>query len=81
MAEVRKKKGESFESMLRRFSRRIQESGRMLQARKIRFHESGKSKNAERSAALRRNEIAEKREYLLKSGKAKEEDFRRRRRR
>lgn len=81
MAEVRKKKGESFESMLRRFSRRIQESGRMLQARKIRFHETGKSKNAERAAALRRNELAEKREYLLKSGKMKEDDFRRRRRR
>lgn len=81
MAEVKKKKGESFESLLRRFSRRIQESGRMIQARKIRFHETGKSKNGEREAALRRNEITEKREYLLKSGKAKEEDFRRKRRR
>ena len=81
MVEVKKKKGESFEAMLRRFSRRIQESGRMLQAKKIRFADTGKSKNAEREAALRRLFLSERREYLLKTGKLKEEDFGNRRRR
>lgn len=80
VAEVKKKKGESFESLMRRFTRRIQDSGRILQARKIRFHDKGKSKNAERTAAIRRTEIGERREYMLKTGKMKEEDFRRRRR-
>ena len=75
MVEVKRKKGESFEALLRRFSRRVQESGRLLQAKKIRFYESAKSKNSERDAALRRLYLSERREYLLKSGKAKEEDF------
>lgn len=81
MAEVKKKKGESFESLMRRFTRRIQDSGTILQARKIRFKEKDKSKNANRAAAIRRTEIGARREYMLKSGKMKEEDFRRRRRR
>lgn len=73
--EVKRKKGESFEALLRRFSKRVQESGRMIQAKKIRFHTSAKSKNAERDAALRRLYLSERREYLIKSGKATEEDF------
>lgn len=78
--EVKRKKGESFESMLRRFGRRVQDSGRILQARKIRFHSNAPSKNALRATALRREELKEKREYLIKTGKATEEDFRRKRR-
>jgi ribosomal protein S21 len=76
--EVKRKKGESFESLLRRFSRRVQDSGRLLQARKIRFHSSEPSKNATKASALRREELREKREFLIKSGQATEEDFRRR---
>ncbi len=81
MIEVKRKKGESFESLLRRFSRRVQDSGRLLQARKIRFHSNQPSKNASKATALRREELREKREYLIKSGQATEEDFRRRRKR
>ncbi len=81
MVEVKRKKGESFEALLRRFSRRIQQSGRVLQAKKVRFHESEKNKNAQRDAALRRQFLASRREYLLKSGKLKEEDLRQKRRR
>lgn len=76
MVEVKRKKGESFEALLRRFSRRVQQSGRMLQAKKVRFYDSPKSKSAQRAAAIRRTELSEKREYLLKTGKMKEEDFR-----
>lgn len=79
MIEVKRKKGESFESLLRRFSRRVQDSGKILQARKIRFHSPQPSKNATKATALRREELREKREYLIKSGQATEEDFRRRR--
>ncbi|MEA3249706.1 MAG: 30S ribosomal protein S21 [Patescibacteria group bacterium] len=81
MLEVKRKKGESFESMLRRFSRRVQDSGRILQARKIRFHSNSPSKNSLKATALRREQIKEKREYLIKTGKATEEDFRRKKRR
>ncbi len=76
MAEVKRKKGESFESLLRRFSRKVQESGKLLQARKIRFHSRTKSKSAVREAALRREYLRARREYLIKTGQATEEDFR-----
>lgn len=80
MVEVKRKKGESFEALLRRFSRRIQQSGRVLQAKKVRFHQPEKNKNAQRDAALRRQYLSARREYMLKSGKLKEEDFANRRR-
>lgn len=76
MAETKRKKGESFESMLRRFKKKIQQSGILLQSRKIRYFERPKSKNKRRTDALRRLEIAEEREYLKKIGRLPEEDFR-----
>lgn len=78
---MKRKKGESFESLLRRFSRKVKASGKLLQARKIRFHESGKSKMGQRDTALRREYLRAKRDFLIKTGQATEEDFRRRRRR
>lgn len=76
MAEVKRKKGESFESLLRRFSRKVQESGKLLQVRKIRYHSKIKSKAATRDAALRREYLRGRREFLIKTGQATEEDFR-----
>lgn len=76
VAEVKRKKGESFESLLRRFSRKVQESGKLLQVRKIRFHSKVKSKSALREAALRREYLRGRRDYLIKTGQATEEDFR-----
>ncbi len=75
MVEVKRKKGESFEALLRRFSRRMQQSGSVLQAKKVRFRHPEKNKNAQRDAALRRQFLSARREYLLKSGKLKEEEF------
>jgi ribosomal protein S21 len=71
--EVKRKRGETFESMMRRFSRRVQQSGKLLQAKKIRFHTSGKSRNLQRASALRREELRKKHEYLKKIGKLKDE--------
>lgn len=73
MAEVKRRKGESFDSMLRRFSKRIQQSGRLLQAKKTRYHAKEKNKNSARESALRRLEIAEKRDYLIKIGRLVDE--------
>ena len=80
MSEVKRKKGESFEAMMRRFGRRVQQSGRMFQARKIRFFTRLKSKNALKESALRRMTIAEKREYLDRIGQLPETTKRGRRR-
>jgi len=76
VAEVKRKRGESFESLLRRFTRKVQDSGKILQAKKIRYHARPKSKGAQREAALRREYLKAKREFLIKTGQATEEDFR-----
>ncbi len=73
MVEVKRKKGESFESLLRRFGRRVQESGKILEARKKRFFAEKPNKNKVRESALRRLEKGEKREYLMRIGQLKEE--------
>ena len=69
MVEVKRKDGESFESLLRRFNRKIQQSGVLVRARKIRFYEPGKSRNLLREDAQRRAINREKREELKKLGK------------
>ena len=76
MVELKRKKGETFESFFRRFNKRLQQSGRLFQARKVRFYERPKSKARLREAAARRSELREKREYLRKIGKLPEEEFR-----
>ena len=68
MIEVRKKKGESFESMVRRFNKRVQQSGRIYEAREIRFHVAPKSKNKQRQDAIRRSQIRDTKEYERKIG-------------
>ena len=69
MVEVKKKDNESFENLLRRFNRKIQQSGVLVRARKTRFFEPGKSRNLERAAARRRAELRVQREELKKLGK------------
>lgn len=62
MVEVKRKDNESFESLLRRFNRKIQQSGVLIRARKIRFFESPKSRNLQKVAARRRSQIREEKE-------------------
>jgi len=76
-----KKKGESFESLFRRFTKRVQRSGKILTLRGRRFHEKKPGKNKVHESALRRLAKKDEFEYLIRSGKAKEEDLRGRRRR
>tara|TARA_Y100000310_G_scaffold330330_1_gene401776 strand:- start:607 stop:849 length:243 start_codon:yes stop_codon:yes gene_type:complete len=80
MAEIKRKQGETFESMLRRFNKTLQRSGKMLQFQKNRFHEESPNKNKMRTDALRRLTVTEKREYLKRIGRLKEEPRKRRRR-
>lgn len=73
--ETKKKKGESFEALFRRFSRRLQQSGKTLDVKAGRYWVKTPKKNKVHKAALRRLEIGERREFLLKTGKVKEEDL------
>ncbi len=69
MVEVKKKDNESFENLLRRFQRKIQQSGVLVRARKTRFFEPAKSRNLQRSAAQRRSVMRVAREEMKKLGK------------
>ncbi len=71
--EVKKKEGETTRSLLRRFTRRIQQSGVLIRARKARFLEKTKSKRERREGALRRNKISKEKEKLRKMGLLEEE--------
>lgn len=71
--EVKKKIGETTKSLLRRFSRRIQQSGVLIRARKSRFLEREKSKRERRTSALRRVKIGKEKEKLRKMGLLEEE--------
>jgi len=75
VSNVKRKKGETFESFLRRFSKTIRESGRVLQVKKIRFHQKAINKNKRRKDALRKD-IQSERDYLQKIGKLPEDDYR-----
>ena len=69
MVEVKRRDGESFESLLRRFNRKIQQSGVLVRARRIQFYDPPKSRNLLRVSARRRTELAEEREELRRQGK------------
>lgn len=71
--EVRKKERETSQNLIRRFSRRIQESGILFRARKVRFKERKKSEQMKKRTALRREELKKEYEKLRKLGKTKEE--------
>jgi len=72
--EVKRRNRETTTSLLRRFSRRVQQSGILLEARKDRFHERPVNKRAKRQSALRREKIKIVRDQLIKQGKLAEND-------
>lgn len=73
MVEFKRKKGETFESFLRRFNKRLQQSGRLYEARKKRYHSRSKNEAAKRKSALIGLELRDKKEYMRRTGKLKDE--------
>jgi ribosomal protein S21 len=69
---VKKKEGETTGSFLRRFSRKIQQSGVLVRARKARFYEEKPNKRATRMKALRKETKRKEIETLKKLGKFEE---------
>ena len=66
--EVRKKDRESTGSLLRRFSRRVQQSGVLLRARRSRFYQKPKTKRQSKASALRREQLRAQRSDMMKMG-------------
>jgi len=77
--EVKKQQGETTRGLLRRFSRRIQQSGVLIRARKARFYEKDRTKRDRRDGAVRRVKIGKEKEKLRKMGLLEEEPKWRRR--
>ena len=76
MIEVRKKEKETAESLIRRFSRRIQQSGVLVRARKTRFRADEKTKREKRQEALYKVKIRKEIDKLKKLGKFDDEALR-----
>jgi ribosomal protein S21 len=69
MADFKRKKGENFESFLRRFKKGLRNSKRLDKAREKQYHQGKKSKREQKKYALTSLELGKKNEYLRKIGK------------
>ena len=69
MVQVTRREHESSSALIRRFTRRVQRAGILLQARKIRFFDPGENRNMRRRSAQRRQTIKKERDRLYKLGK------------
>ncbi len=67
--EVKKQPKETTQSLIRRFTKNIQQSGILLEARKIQFKKREKSRQMKKRTALRREKLKKKYERLKKLGK------------
>jgi len=72
MVEVKNKGNEPFERLLRRFTKKIIQSGKLLQARKVRFKKKDKTPREYKEAAAYKHKIQDERDYLRKIGKIDE---------
>ena len=79
MSEIKRKKNESFEAFMRRVKKRWQQSGKILQVKKIRYQTKKENKTLRKKSALHRIEMGEKIAYLKKIGRMPEEKTRTRR--
>lgn len=69
--EVKKQERETTQALIRRFAKRVKQSGILLWARKSRFHKRPKSRQMKKRAALRREKLRKEYQKLEKLGKLK----------
>ncbi|MFH1780820.1 MAG: hypothetical protein ABH841_02360 [Candidatus Nealsonbacteria bacterium] len=67
--EILKQERETSQNLVRRFGRRVQQSGLLVRARKLRSRKKPKSQGAQKRAALRREEVSKEYQKLKKLGK------------
>ena len=79
MAEIKRKKGENFETFLRRFNKALKNSRRLFSARDRLYHKKENNKELTKRNALHSMKLREKKEYLRKIGKLEESAGNRRR--
>jgi ribosomal protein S21 len=71
-----KKEKETTGALLRRFSKNVQQSGILLEARKVRFHSKKPNRRARKASALRRLELKKEYDLLKKLGRLKPKTIR-----
>ena len=74
VSDIKLRRGESFEAFIRRVKKRWLQSGKMLQARKVKFYVPKKSKNVQKNSTIRKMQMVSKTNYLRKIGKLPPED-------
>lgn len=72
MIEVKRKDNESFDGLLRRFNKRLQQSRILLRIKEDRFHQRPVSRLKAKRRALKGAELKSEREYLKKIGRLPE---------
>jgi ribosomal protein S21 len=76
MIQVKRKERETAESLIRRFSRRVQQSGVLRRVRKLRFRQEEQSRGQRRDEALYKVKIRKEINRLKKLGKFDEDALR-----
>ena len=71
--EFKRKKNESFEAFLRRFSRTLIRSRKLFEVRQNKYLKPKMNKSKQKDYALTSMKLREKKEYLKKIGRIKEE--------
>jgi ribosomal protein S21 len=72
MADLKRKKGESFEAFLRRFKNSLKNNKRLESFKKKRTYAKNKTKIQLKKSALAKMELGKKFEYMRKTGKLKD---------
>lgn len=75
MVQVTRKPNESVGSLLRRFSRLIQQTGLVLRAKKRRYFQKDPTERLEKNRAIMREALRDLRKKLEKMGQYDEETF------
>lgn len=76
MTEFKRKRGESFESFLRRFNRGLKNSRTLMIARDKKVLHPQKSRRKQKEYALKSLEMRKQKEYLRRIGKLEETERR-----
>jgi len=69
--EIKKEKGESVSSLIKRFARAVQQSGILIRARERQHRDRNVSEEKKKRSALRREEMRKRYEKLKKLGAVK----------
>ncbi len=69
--EIKRNERETSQNLVRRFSRRMKQSGILLRTRRARFKKREKSRQMRKKSALRREQLKKEYEQMEKMGKAK----------